>query len=323
MQAIYTKSSIWTAIILCLTQGLSAQLFQQNSHYLYDIYQFNPAYAGLERSLSVNFNYRDQWSAFDKQPSQFYLNAHMPVYLFGGGIGVSAFSDQVGLIETSAINLSYNRVIKRPQSIISAGLSLGISNSKLAGDQIITPEGIYLDGIIDHQDQILTEASLGQLHFDYTLGIFIGHDQFDLGLSLKNLFSPDYKVGLGQFDNYRHFSTYFKKSIYFNEYEVSLSTLIKTNFLQVQTDITSIVKHGSVFGGVSLRGINQFNFDALVMIAGMQLNPNYRIVYSYDIAISSINKVSSGSHEISINYNLNKLIGLGLPPKVIYNPRNL
>ena len=48
-----------------------------------------------------------------------------------------------------------------------------------------------------------------------------------------------------------------------------------------------------------------------------------RIGYAYDYTTSNFGQFNSGSHEIMINYNLNKVIGNPLPARIIYNPRFL
>jgi len=59
------------------------------------------------------------------------------------------------------------------------------------------------------------------------------------------------------------------------------------------------------------------------MIVGFKLNDHISLAYAYDFTLSAINQVSNGSHEVMLSYDLNKPLGVGRPPKVIYNPRSL
>ena len=89
-------------------------------------------------------------------------------------------------------------------------------------------------------------------------------------------------------------------------------------------EISTIVTYNdNIFGGASFRGYNSNSTDAVVIIAGYKLNERVTLAYSYDITLSELNRVSQGSHEIMLNYNLNKDIGKGRLPKIIYNPRFL
>ncbi len=299
------------------------QAFPQNSLYLTDLYNINPAYGGLERSLSVNFNYRDQWSGVTSHPKQLYLNAHMPLYLFNGGVGVELQSDVLGALRKSSIQLSYNYITKSRLGLLSYGGSLGYVSTGLNGSQIITPDGIYLDGLIDHQDTRLSQQNLTGGNLVYELGAFIGNESYDFGLSIANFFLPERSVDGLTVENQEVMQAFIRVPLYKEEFIIYPSILLKTNFQSVQTDISCIVKNGNVFGGTSVRGYSRNSIDAVVLLLGFQMNSNYTISYSYDIGLNSLKNVSEGSHEININYNLNKLIGVGLLPEIIYNPRNL
>lgn len=301
----------------------ASQMSPQNSLYLVDLYQINPAYAGLERSLSVNFNYRDQWAGFEQNPQQLYLNANLPLYLFNGGAGIVVSSDKTGALRANSFKLSYNRIEKTGFGLLSGGLALGYSRISLDGSSLITPEGIYDNTIFSHQDPILLENSSAGSRLDYELGVFVGHRNFDLGLSLKNQFLPKNKINSVSLQSPNVMTLYGRIPLTINTLLLYPSILMKTDFQEYQTDVSILAKNGNVFGGLSLRGYSSSSLDALVLIGGIKFNSNYTISYSYDLGLSKLRGVSQGSHEININYNLNKLIGMGLPPEVIYNPRNL
>lgn len=295
----------------------------QNSLYLVDLYQINPAYAGLERSLSINFNYRDQWTGFAQNPQQLYMNANIPLYLFNGGAGMAVSSDKIGAFRSNAVKVSYNRIRKTNFGVLSGGLALGYSRISLDGSTLITPDGIYNNNIFSHQDPILGETTSAGNRLDYELGFFLGHKSFDFGLGLRNQFLPKNKINSASIQSPNVMTLYGRIPFTINTLLLYPSVLIKTDFEQYQTDLSILAKNGNVFGGLSLRGYSSSSLDAMVLIGGIKFNSNYTITYSYDIGLSNVKGVSQGTHEININYNLNKLIGIGLPPEIIYNPRNL
>lgn len=318
-----TNMTIVIFITLFSSIKLQSQSYPQNSLYLIDLYSINPAYAGLDRSLSANFNYRDQWSGFEANPQQLYVNAHLPVYLLDGGAGVSLRSDQLGALRFNTINFSYNRIINTEFGIISGGLSLGLRNTSLDGSTLITPEGIYLGTTFDHQDQFLSTDVATTTRLQTGLGIFLGSRRFDFGISVDNIFFKGDEIGNITTSNHDVVKVFARAPVVINDLILYPSLLLKTNFDQLQTDISCLVKSGNIFGGMSLRGYGRNSIDSAVLIGGIRVNDNYTISYSYDIGLSNIRIVSQGVHEVNINYNLNKLIGLGLPPEIIYNPRNL
>ena len=102
------------------------------------------------------------------------------------------------------------------------------------------------------------------------------------------------------------------------------AVLVKSDFTETQVDFSAILYYGErIFGGASFRGYNANSIDAAAAIVGWKANDNVMIAYSYDVPLSALSTVNTGSHEIMINYNLNKLIGNPLPARIIYNPRFL
>ena len=314
---------IYLIVAVLYVNNSTAQSSPQNSLYLIDLYSINPAYAGLDRSLSVNFNYRDQWPGIQANPRQLYVNAHIPVYLINGGVGVELSSDQLGPLRFNTFSLSYNRINQTHFGIVSFGGSLGLRSSQLDGTGLITPEGVYSAGIVDHQDPFLSNTVDSRTNLHSSLGIFVGTKKFEVGLSVTNLLLKRDRINDIATSNHDALKLYGQIPFTFQGISFYTSFLVKTNFEVLQTDLSCITKSGNIFGGLSLRGYGKNSLDALVLVGGIKINENYTIGYSYDIGLSSLNSVSQGAHEIHINYNLNKLVGIGLPPEIIYNPRNL
>lgn len=311
------------ALALIFSNSSYGQLRPQNSLYLIDLYQLNPAYGGLERSLNANFNYRDQWSGFDQNPVQLNVNAHLPLYLFNGGAGFSLQSDKLGGLSMNSFKVSYNNIKKTAFGIISGGLGLGFTSTRLDGSVLLTPEGFYENNVTEHNDPILISEGQRGNRLDYDLGIFIGMEALDVSISFSNLFLPKFNVQNINIKSPNIFNLFIRKPLFIRDLIFLPSLLIKSDFISTQTDVSCLIKSGSVFGGLSLRGYSKRSLDSIVFLGGIKINTNYTLSYSYDAGISSLRSISQGVHEVNVSYNLNKLIGVGLPPEIIYNPRNL
>ena len=306
-----------------LIQVSNGQQAAQHSLYMIDAYNLNPGYGGFDRSLSANINYRGQWTGIEKNPVHLYANAHLPVYLLNGGAGFHIKSDRTGLINRTEVGLSYNNVTATTIGTISLGLRLGLQQSRINGRQIITPDGNYSNNVFNHNDPLLPENTISTFSPTWALGLFLRNDYIDLGVTVSDLFPDKLNVEDIQVANNKLVSFYTQIPLIISEIEVLPSVLLKTDFNYIQTDISVVVKSGNIFGGSSLRGFNDNSFDSLVILGGLQLSAHYAVAYSYDVGLSALNTVTQGTHELHINYNLNKLIGIGLPPEIIYNPRNL
>lgn len=316
--------SIVTLLIGCFT-FCSAQQEQQNSQFRFTKYRTNPAYAGLDYSLSVDALIRSQYTGIPGQPMTQYLSAHVPVYVLGGAIGMELYRATEGAIEHNSVTTSYNYVSNLPFGFLSGGLRVGLLQTSIDGESLRTPTGDYEPNGIFHNDPILSNSTFSGLTpiWEFGVYLFMGDPQF--GFSLSKSPSINQSLGDAEIELVTHIDVYGEYRFrYSDELHFLQSILLKSDFNVVQSDVSLLAEiNGNVFGGVGLRGYNSSSLDAMAFIAGLNIGRHYRLSYSYDIGLSELKRVNEGSHEILLNYNLKKMIGLGNTPKVEYNPRNL
>ena len=285
----------------------------------------NTAYAGFDYSVSVTGHYRNQWAGFDDRPLSANVNVHMPLYIINGGIGLSIRNDKIGPLGNTTGSVSYNYVIQSPVGLLSVGANLGFQQIRVDGSELRTGTGFYEGGIIDHLDPILSGERRTGIGPSYGIAAYFKENYLQAGLAFTNF--PSYSVSIGEIDFKRH-------SVYnaFAEYKISLtdrisvtpSIFLKTDLVQTQGEVFGFVSYDRrYFGGVGFRGYSGNTIDALTLMAGLQLSKHYKVSYSYDLGISGFRNNHEGTHEFILNYNLAKAIGIGLPPKIIYNPRYL
>ena len=307
-----------------MQSGLISQQTSQYSQAMFNKYAFNPAFAGLDFSLSANLVYRNQWESIQSNPTEIHINAHIPMYVWSGAVGGMIERRSFGVINQTSVSGSYNYITDTPFGLISFGGRLGMTQLALNGEDIITPEGIYIGGF-SHNDPILLEGRDQGFGLRWDVGSFFYNKQMQIGVALSSL--PTTKISLENtsFSQTTHVNAFFQYNFPFNdEIELMQSILLKSDLNEIQSDISSLFKiNGNIFGGISLRGYSSRSLDALVIIAGMKISENYTLSYSYDIGLSGLRRGHEGTHEILLNYNLRKLIGTGQPPKIIYNPRYL
>ena len=193
-----------------------------------------------------------------------------------------------------------------------------------------TPGGEYEENIpvINHNDPFLSEISQSAITPIFNAGIYFQTENFEIGASATNLVEPDVSLELNTNVNIQLKRHYFLNMAYnwdvSNILSIKPSFLLKSDLEETQMEISTIVQYDdNIFGGVSFRGYNNNTIDAAAFLAGIKLSEKITLAYSYDLTLSSYNSVSTGSHEILINYNLNKKIGAGIPPRIIHNPRFL
>ncbi len=315
-------------IIVYLLLISSTSLFgQQSPNYTMDLlnlYKVNKAFAGISDQLTVYSHYRTQWAGIERQPRQFNINANMPFYKLHGGIGIELESFRSGPEVHSSVKMSYNYIHQLKNGVLSGGLSFGASQLNINSDYIVTPEGNYQSGI-DHQDLILDNSISSTLYPNYELSLFYSNANFDTGISFQNFVKQ--KTTLDNTINYdlsRYTSFLF---VYFLEltnkiiYQPGLH--VQSNLKETQIKLLNTIKYGNIFGGIGIRGYSNKSIESISLFSGIKFNRNYTIGYSYDVLLNELRNTSEGTHEILFRYDLNREINTGLPPKTMYNPRNL
>jgi type IX secretion system PorP/SprF family membrane protein len=311
-------------LALCFT--IRGQHVSQYSLQMHERYGFNPAFGGMERSLAASLHYRKQWSGLTGSPDAKILNAHLPVYLWQGGVGMQLYTESQGAEKQSGISFSYNYIYEAESGLYSFGLRAGIFQKSLDGTKLRTPEGNYEGSNIDHQDPNLPEGKVSGVSSSVDAGIYYAGSSFEAGLSMTGYYPGGIQLG----DSYRYDPLpafhLFGEYIISGWEEVSLypTAYLKSDFKQTQAELAVRAEWQNLLsGGIGYRGFGKQSTDALLLFAGVRLSPKFFLYYGYDIGLSQLQVAHEGTHELLIRYNLGEIIGAGLPPRTIYNPRHL
>lgn len=317
----------FTSFFILLFLGAAhAQQPAQYSMYMWNKYAFNPAYAGMENSLSLTGVYRNQWTNLEGAPETQSINAHMPFYFGGGGVGIGLENETIGSWRQTTTMLTYNYQSEVSSSgVLSMGLSAGLVQRELDGSKVRTPGGVYDDNSIEHQDPSILEEIQNGSAPTFHAGIFYQSEKLEVGISAMNLLENE--VSLTSF-GFKPDRTYFLYGGYQLDLSKKLvatpSVLLKSSTEQTQIDLSVLMEYNeNIFFGASFRGYDSNSRDAIALIGGFKLSEKATLGYSFDITTSNLRNASSGTHELLLNYNLGRAIGKGKPPHIIYNPRSL
>jgi type IX secretion system PorP/SprF family membrane protein len=309
-------------MVVC-TKGIGQQRpgFTQ---FMLNKYYDNPAYGGLEKSLSIFTSFRDQNSSFPGNPQTFYAGADMPFYLWNGAIGLSMYNQKFGVFSNSNIRFSYNYVIGLNFGFLSFGGRLGLDFLNFDGKKIITPDGDY-DDTFTHNDPFIDENAVNGFGPSWEMGTYFMGSNVQAGLTISELPSHKYKIGQGTYNRSMSGTLYGSyKYEWSDQLEFSSHVQVRIDPAAIQSDVGLIANiNRNLLLGLNFRGYNTNSIDALSVIMGTNLGQKYKLYYSYDFGLSELRTYHQGSHEVMLSYNLQKLIGIGLPPKIIYNPRDL
>lgn len=312
--------------LLITWQSLSGQHGTQSSLYMHDRYAFNPAFGGMESSLAAGLQYRSQWAGLPGNPESRTLNLHMPFYLWSGAVGMQLFNETLGAESHTGIALSYNYIYESTVGLWSFGLRGGVIQKKLDGSKLKAPEGFYEGTIIDHQDINLPNGVVNGVSPLVEAGMYFAGDYFETGISMSGYYpsgiSLDENIHYSPKPTFHFFGEYFFEI--FEQVSLYPVVYVKSDLVETQAEVAIRAEwENIVTAGLGYRGFGSKNIDALLLSAGIRLSPKFYLHYGYDIGLSSLHSSHQGTHELMIRYNLGKMIGAGLPPRTIYNPRNL
>ncbi|MEM9525409.1 MAG: PorP/SprF family type IX secretion system membrane protein [Bacteroidota bacterium] len=310
--------------LLALGFLAEAQQLSRYSMPWLDPVQFNPAYAGLDNSLSVTGAYRTQWTGLPGQPEGQRFSAHLPIYYLSSGFGIEVERDVLGARNLSRFGASYNYQLVRGAAVWSLGVSARFQQLTLDGGALRTPDGVYEDpNTIIHNDNLLPTGSVNNSALGVSAGIYYQAENLEGGLSARNLNAPviafpgfDYSIG-------RQYHAYLKLRLdVLSNWEVMPMLYGISDGTQTQISLGANFRYDeNMFLGAAYRGHSNTTNDAVVIMGGLNLNDNITLAYAYDLTLSELNSVENGSHEFTVKYNLRKRIGAGVPPPIIFHPR--
>ena len=311
-------------LLLLLGGAVGAQQLGHYSLFWLDPVQFNPAYAGLDNSLSITGTYRAQWAGLQGQPTSQRVSAHLPVYYLSSGFGVEAERDQLGARTLNRFGASWSYQFVTRSAVWAVGLSGRYYQTNLDGGALRTPDGDYSEpNLIIHDDALLPTGNEGAGTLTFAAGLYYQAERLEGGLSVRNLTEStiafpglDYRLG-------RLYHGYLRARFdLLRAWEISPLLGVMSDGVQHQVTTGVIARYDeNFFGGLAYRGYNNQSTDAILLMAGLNLSDKLSVAYAYDLTLSDLRTVQDGSHEITLKYNLRQRIGAGVPPPIIFNPR--
>lgn len=315
-------------LLLCCLPGRGfSQQVPQYSMYVLNPYAHNPAYAGLENTLVATGVYRQQWSGLLGAPATQHINAHLPIYAISSGVGLRVENDVIGAHTSTQAVLSYAYQMEFGQrALLSLGLSAGWQQYALDGTKLRAPEGTYAEPDFSHNETVLPIGKVRAGAPIFEAGAFLQSKKWELGVSLQPVYATKLKEsssGAFRLQPVQHYFLY-------SAYQVSLgenlvlkpSLLVKSDLAETQFEVSAMARwRENTFAGAALRGFGATSRDAAILFLGFKINEKTTLAYAFDIPLSALNAAQRGSHELLIRYSLNRPIGVGKLPPIIYNPR--
>ncbi|MEZ4886539.1 MAG: type IX secretion system membrane protein PorP/SprF [Chitinophagales bacterium] len=312
----------------CCATVSRAQQFTQLTQYMNNRLTYNPAYAGSKEDVNVEAGIRMQWLGIEGSPMTQVVGVHLPVAGIKSGIGLNIVNDLLGAERNTGLMLSYAYRAKiGARANLAIGFSIGGIQKSINGNKLRSPSGDYIGGI-DHQDDFIPLGVASGIAPDAGFGIYLQSDKLTIGLSAQNLLEPTIDFSTPSGENYgigfnRHFFLFSAYEMEIGNIVLYPSLLLKSDLVKLQGEISAIAAFGDIFkGGLAFRGLEPDSFDAVSILAGIDISRQLTLMYSYDFTLSTLRNASSGSHELSVNYKIQNILPTK-KGKAIYTPRFL
>jgi type IX secretion system PorP/SprF family membrane protein len=299
-----SMTAVKAAVILLLVLAMGtasevkAQYDMMFTQYMNNEMFINPAYAGSKGALSLTALHRQQWVGMAGRPITTTLTAHAPLMANTMGVGISLLNEKIGVTNRNMIYLTYAYHLKTgDKSRLSFGLMGGIhiQNDRLSE--------VVLGSSDDHNFR--SNATMTTPNFGF--GISFTTDKFFAGLSIPRLIDDHLTIGQlndvenaigikpSKFHYFVNVGRVFTVSEYFKVKPSLMMKAVANAPVQFDFNVSALIREHLWLGLAYRTGA-----DMSAMI-GVQINPRFLINYSYDYPTSSLNKFSSGSHEVVLS----------------------
>lgn len=302
------STALLIGVLFCtaaINQDYHFSGFMQNMVYL------NPGYSALPASAEAGLTYRNQWPGIPATFVTYGAALVVPVKPLNSGIGVSMLNDVQGsgVISRASANLTYGYLMEFDRNWkVGMGLTASWVMKQFRADELVFRSDLLNDLGYTYGNVVIDNYS--RSYPDFSIG-FIAHRTRSLsfGVSASHLTRP--RDTESTFSDGRlplRFNA-FAGMVLGSGNRSSDLTIEPAVFYSIQKDNHEIV-WGTMFNlsskfslGSFLRHNTHFNFDALIVSAGISME-KYNISYSYDVNLKRLSPLSTkmAAHEVTFLY---------------------
>jgi type IX secretion system PorP/SprF family membrane protein len=289
------------------------------TQYMFNKLAFNPATAGSNDHLSLNLLHRQQWIGIEGAPVTQVISAHMPLSDDRVGVGATIVHDKEGPTEVYNLNAAFAYRLKfNNKTTLAFGLQAGMMDW----------HSDYFHVAVEQGSDPTFQHNFSSWLFNCGAGIYFSGKRFYAGISVpqiiqNNIWKSDNPQHPSYNSQYRHFYTMAGIDIPFRSRDI----IFKPSFLIRAAGVLSTVQRGldvyqvgapnaidvdfsflfyhTLWLGTGYRSALQRGIssdDSIDLWMAVQLRNGLRLGASYDLTLSKLRKISSGSIELLVGY---------------------
>ena len=309
------KAAFILSLLICnLTFGQQLPIFSQ---YLFNRFLINPAVAGSDGYTSINLTARVQWVGYSGAPRTFSYSMQTRILKKGNasnhnwlkkstfrpssdgrvGLGGYVFSDKNGLIQRTGFQFTYAyHMWLQDNTQLSFGLALTGYHFKINENEINFED--------PNEPWLNNDLRRGIFVPDATFGVYLLNAKYSLGFSADQLFGAAAKIGDYAYKNFSMSRQFYLFGSY--DFNTGSKAYIEPSFLvkvseqlkpQVDMGVTYFYSQ-SFWAGLAYR-----TSGAIIANVGVKYQNMY-FGYAFDFTLQEIQRVTYGTHEISLAIKL-------------------
>ncbi|MEO6347164.1 MAG: type IX secretion system membrane protein PorP/SprF [Aquaticitalea sp.] len=280
----------------------SAQQDPQYTQYMYNMSVINPAYATAnEEVINIGGIYRTQWVGTVGAPNTGSLFLHMPLTSRIES-GLSVVNDQIGdVVNETNLYADFAYVLPLGEKTkLSLGIKAGATFFSTNFNGFVYSDDLPDPAFAENFSKTFPNVGVGAFYFG---------ENYYLGFSAPNLLRSKHLennsgVVAAGVEEIHYFLT---GGYVFNLNEnLKLKPAFMTKAVAgapISIDLTA----NMLFNNVFEIGAGYRLDDSVSGLVNFRVGPSMRIGYAYDYTISNLGKFNSGSHEIMLLFDLDKL----------------
>jgi len=286
-------------IILTLTtvRFSFSQKAPLQSQYMFNSVALNPAFTGNEGVFSIVGSYRSQWVGFPGAPQTEFLTAHAPLKDLKSAFGLQLYADKIGAEKNNGVFGSYSYNLKlNNSSHLVFGVAGGVNFYTSYENTLIST---------NNNDDLINKNVINYVSPDFSFGMHYYTKKLFLNISLPNFLSQNYQNNnVRVVNDFKRYNLLFGGGYLINfknsKIELKPSFLLRYHYQNpLQFDINLMAKvHDRFSFGFSYRYI-----ESIIVLFKVGITEQLSLMYSFGTPLTSLNKATYGSHEISLKYN--------------------
>lgn len=291
------RVGLTASFIILLTYFALGQQEAQVTQNMFNYTSVNPGYFGMRNGICATGIIRQQYVGLKDMegeainPESLFLTVDAPVEVLHGGLGATIYQDQLGVTQTTGIELGYAYRTRLGFGDLGIGFNMGFFN-KMIDFSRFRP--------IDETDPILNnrDGEEQDMLINFSFGGFYQvENEYYLGVASTNMIES--QASNTRYMQRRH---YFLMGGYHYqltpEYEVVPSLMVQYDGTTTQFHLSSVVQFQEKYWA----GLGYRMQDAVTVIAGLYWK-DFKFGYAYDLNTSRLAGAgSSGAHELMIGY---------------------